>query len=147
MQDFAAELRAAREGPPNYDAVEVGSTGPTGGFGAYLVQSATRSGYLLGYEAGQDEIRQTLPELRERHRLAGFDAGVRVLLQQTLRGLADVAGELESRRAHKVMIERSKARLMELIEQLGSVHDVLPPAEPTMAMDMGIAKGEPWSVR
>lgn len=130
MQDFAAELQAARHPLLMPDMVE--GQQRVGGFEGYLVGQAVNRGFELGYEAGDkaawDRARPQMEAVREQARLDGFDAGARVVLRCTLTGLQEVVGEFESRRAHKVMLVKARERLGELVEQLSSVHDVLPPA-------------------
>jgi hypothetical protein len=132
MQDFAAELRAAREPSVGENMVAEGQR--AGGFESYLVSRAAQQGFDLGFEAGEkvawDRARPQLEAVREQSRLDGFDQGVSVLLLQTLLGLQEVGQEFESRRAHKVMLERAKAKLMELVSNLESVASVMPPLHP-----------------
>lgn len=145
MQDFAAELRAARE-PLSYAgpmAIEAGER--RGGFESYLVSQAVRQGFDLGYEAGDkvasDRYREQLEDVRERSRLAGFDAGARVLLQQTLLGLQEVVGELESKRASGVMLKRVRAKLDGLVYELGAVARLLPdPSREGLGVMAGLAQ-------
>lgn len=132
MQDFAAELRAVRD-PAGRDMKAMAGES-SNVFEMYLVQNAARSGFELGYEAGRRAADAAADKrvayVRESSRHEGFDAAVRVLLVHTLLGLQGVAAELESRRAHKVMVERTRAKLGELVSQLESVATVLPPVHP-----------------
>lgn len=118
MEDFAQVLAEARRGDyPQARGVEGGAHG----FAAYIAQNAMRHGFELGYEAGQQSRDHEISTRVERAREAGFDAGARTLLNLTLVGLSEVVGELESRRAAKVMLENARKRLGELVDQLGSV--------------------------
>jgi hypothetical protein len=146
MQDFSAELRDARAGMGDQSrSVPMGVQDP-GGFGRYLVQRATSEAFGLGFEAGRESRNEELADRVEAARLRGFDSGVRVLLTQTLRGLQEVVGELESRRAHKVMNERTRERLDELIAQLATVGALLPPLPmEQMAIDNIVAGTVPFN--
>lgn len=123
MQDFAERLREARSpnvrrgmesaGQPHRHPIDVFA-----------------NGYTLGYQKGADDRDPEVEAVREAAREAGFDTGVRELLVLTLMGLQEVAGELESRRAHKVMLEGARAKLNELVGQLGRANRLVPDAAP-----------------
>lgn len=121
MQDFAERLREARSGPN----VRYGQEG-AGQQHRHPID-VFANGYTLGYQQGAQDRDPEVEAAREAARALGFDAGVRELLVLTLLALQEVAGELESRRAHKVMLEKARERLNEVVEQLGHVAVLLPP--------------------
>lgn len=137
MLDFAEQLRALRAGPPDREGQGMEAREPH-----RHAMDVFANGYHLGYGAGYAEGHSFVPTARESGRMEGFDLGVRSLLTLTLLGLQEVVGELESRRAHKVMNERARGKLNELVEQLGGVGVALPGAVDGAQMQMDAVAAE-----